>query len=404
VRTIEDVQDDLDVIAQLAEAESRDLTDDEIAQVEAFEAELTAAQARREKTEAALARIKAGRERATPALHVKTGGQVEDTIEAAFTAYLRTGRENADIQELRNAQSEGIPTEGGFLVPPGFREKIVERMVAFGGLASVVDEIVTDTGNSLPWPTLDDTANTGEIVAEGGTFSGGADLVFGEATLGAYSYMAGGAGGAPLRISRELVQDSAFDIVGRVTAALGTRMARIQAQHIVRGTGVSQPQGIVKGLTGAGMYSGGSDALVYADFLNAIHAVDPAYRDGGNCRWAFNDTFLEAVEGVLDLNGRPILKDATAGADSRPSGGTILGYPVTIDQGFTSPTATSATINFGVFGDLREGYVIRRVKAIELLVNPYSRMAIRQIEFSCWSRMDAVQQNTNAYTALTGTA
>jgi HK97 family phage major capsid protein len=54
-----------------------------------------------------------------------------------------------------------------------------------------------------------------------------------------------------------------------------------------------------------------------------------------------------------------------------------------------------------VFGDLSEGYVIRRVRQIELLVNPYSRMQFRQIEYSCWLRMDAVQQNTAAYSALT---
>jgi HK97 family phage major capsid protein len=404
VRTIEDVQDDLDVIAQLAEAESRDLTDDEIAQVEAFETELTAARDRREKSDAARERIKAGRERATPALHVKTGDKVEDTIEAAFTAYLRTGRENADIQELRAAQSEGVPSEGGYLVPPGFRTKLVEKMKAYGGLAQVVDEITTDTGNSLAWPTLDDTTNTGEIVDEGGTFSGGADLVFGQDELSAYSYMAGGTGGVPLRISRELVQDSAFDIVGRVSGALGTRLARIQAQHLVTGTGVQQPKGIVTGRTGVGMYSGASDALVYADFLAAIHGLDPAYRDSGNCRWAFNDTFLRAVRGVLDTNGRPILKDSDSSIADGPGGASILGYPVTIDQGFASPTATSATVNFGVFGDLREGYIIRRVRAIELLVNPYSRMANRQIEYSVWARLDALPQNLAAYVALTGTA
>jgi HK97 family phage major capsid protein len=398
--TIEEIQDSLTAI--LDGAEGRDLTDEEVATFEGLEKDLGEAQAKRERSEKLRARNAELKAAVTKPLFTEAKPE-RDTLEAAFTAYLRTGRENADIQELRAAQSEGVPSEGGFLVPDGIRQKIVERMVEFGGLANVVDEITTETGNNLSWLNeTDDTANRGEIVAEGGTFAGGADLAFSKSSLGAYSYMAGGAGGLPLRISRELVQDSAFDIVGRVSRKLGERMARLQAEHIVRGTGVGEPQGIVTGRTGVGMYSGASDALVYADFLTVVHALDPAYRQ--NARWSFNDTFLRAVRGLVDANGRPLLETANDGIDSARGGATLLGFPVTIDQAFSNPTATSATVNFGVFGDLREAYIVRRVRAIELLVNPYSRMSNRQIEYSAYARMDAVQQNVNAYTALTGTA
>lgn len=404
VLTVEEILDQLQEIADVADSEARELTADEVAQIEALEADLTAAKERRDRSAAARERIANARKIVTPALHVKgRPDENRDTLEAAFTAYLRTGKENADIEQLRNAQSEGTGSEGGFLVPDGVRSKLVDRMKAFGGLANVVDEIVTETGNSITWPTVDDTSNVGEVVDEGGTFVGGADIVIGEASLGAYSYMAGGAGGLPLRLPRELVQDAAIDVVKLVSGKLGQRAARIQAQHFVRGTGVKQPQGIVTGRTGTGLFTGTSDALVYADFLKAIHDVDPAYREG-NCRWAFNDGFLEIARGVMDLNGRPIVKGANDSAATGPGGETILGYPVTIDQSFADAAPTSATVNFGVFGDLTEGYVIRRVREIELLVNPYSRMANRQIEYSCWLRADAVQQNTAAYVALTGTA
>jgi HK97 family phage major capsid protein len=404
-RTIEEIQDALDAIVDPnPEADAPDLTDEQQSDVEALLAEMEQATARKERIDALTAKVRDGRKVATPALHVKSGPKVKDSIDAAFTAYLRTGQVNADLSELRAAQSEGTATEGGYLVPDSFRQKLVDRKKAFGGLANVVETITTGDGRSLEWPTIDDTANVGEIVSEGGTFSGGADLVFGTANLGAYAYMSGGASGTPLRLSKELVQDAAFDVEGLVANKLGERLGRIQATHLCNGTGVSQPKGITRGLTGSGMYSGASDALVYADFLTAIHAVDPAYRDGGNCRWAFNDTFLKAVRGVLDTNGRPILLDSQASIAGERGGATLLGYPVTIDNSFTSPTATSATVNFGVFGDLTEGYVRREVRGIELLVNPYARMQYRQIEYSAWSRMDATQQNTNAYVALTGTA
>lgn len=400
--TIEDIQDAIDAI--LGDADGRDLTDEESAQIEAHETELTAAQARRDRTEALRARNADRAKIATPALHVKgKPSEQADTLEAAFTAYLRTGKENADIQQLRAAQSEGVGSEGGFTVPDGVRSKIVERMKDFGGLANVVEEITTATGNNLTWLTMgDDTGNRGEIVAEGATFTSGADLSFGEASLGAYSYMAGGAGGLPLRVSRELAQDTAIDLEGLVARKLGERMARLQAEHLVSGTGVMQPQGIITGRTGIGLFTGTSDKLTYADFLTAIHSLDPAYRNS-RCRWAFNDNTLATARGLLDTNGRPILLDASAGIAGAPAGLTLLGYPVTIDQAFANASVNSSSVNWGVFGDLREGYVVRRVKTIELLVNPYARMANRQIEYSAWTRMDALQQNTNAYVALTGT-
>jgi HK97 family phage major capsid protein len=396
VNTIEEIQDALAAIVDGAETEGRDLTDEELGQIEAREAELAEAQARRERTIAARERIQAGRQVATPAL-ITRRDKAEDTIDVAFTAYLRTGQANADIAELRNAQSENTSSEGGYLVPEGFRQKLVDKMKAFGGVAQEAEELVTATGNNLPWPTLDDTSNTGEVVDEGGTFSGGADLVFGEASLGAYSYMAGGTGGAPLRVSRELVQDSAFDILGLVSSKLGTRLARIQASHLVTGSGVKQPKGLVNGLTGTGSIA---STFVYADFVNWVHAIDPAYRNPG-CVWAMNDASLKTIRKILDGSNRPMLKGVDEAALSTDAGGTtILGYRVVVDQGF-SDIAANATTNWGAFGDLREGYVIRRVKDVELLVNPYERMANRQITYSCWARMDAVPQNAAAYIALT---
>lgn len=399
VLTVEEILDQLQEIADVADAEARELDADELGRIEALEADLTAAQERREKSVAARERITNARKIVTPALHVDR--PKADVIENAFIAYLRTGRENADLTELRAAQSEGTGSEGGYLVPDGVRQRIVERMLAFGGLAGVVDEMTTDTGNTVKWPTLDDTGNVGEVVDEGGTFVGGADLVFGEADLGAYSYMAGGANGTPLRLNRELVQDAAFDVVGRVSGALGTRMARIQARHLVTGTGVKQPQGITRGRTGVQIAA--NTGITYQDLLSFVHSVDPAYRDNG-CRWAFNDASLEYFRGIEDDNGRPIIKSANDSAASGPGGEMMLGYPVVIDQGFPDISLSSGTVNWGVFGDLREGYIVRRVKAIELLVNPFSRMANRQIEYSAWARMDAVQQNTAAYVALTGKA
>jgi len=397
--TIEELLAALQAIIDEAGGPEAQLSEDQIERYEKLEGQLATAR----KAGEIRKRHEAYKTVATAPLVNVTTAKADDTLERAFSSYLRTGKENADLVELR-AQSEGTGTEGGYLVPDGFRDKLVERMKAFGGLAQVVENLSTSDGRNLPWPTIDDTGNVGEIVDEGGTFTSGADMVFGTAQLGAFSYMAGGAGSTPLRVSYELAQDAAFDIEGLVSRKLGERIYRIQAPHLVTGTGVKQPLGIVTGLTPVA--ATGTDAIVYDDLITWIHSVDPAYRDGA--RWAFNDQSLAVLEKIKDSHGDPIWRPADANMATNTEGGssgTLMGYPVTIDQAFPDFDITSGTTSpWGVFGNLSEGYVRRTVKDVEVLVNPYSRMNNRQIEYSAWARQDATQQNTNAYVVLGGVA
>lgn len=375
-------------------AEGRPLTDDEVKRYESFEADLA-----NKRTEAVKARMAAYE---APAPHGHSLAAVvhvaapkpDNGLEKAFNAYLRTGQENADIAELRNAQSAGTDTAGGFTVPEGFRLKLVERLKAFGGIAEEVEVITTDSGNRLPWPTLDDTANSGQIVAEGATPAAGADLVFGERELGAFKYMAPGAGTDPLRVSVELLQDSAFDIESLVVRKLGERIARTQAVDWVTGTGTGEPEGITApaaGATIAGL------APTKDELIDALHSVDPDYR--ATAVWAFNDLMLGEIRKLDDGNGRPLwLPLESSGLESTP-GGVLLGHRVRIDQAFPTPVAAAGT-KWGVFGDLREGYVIRRVRDIQLVVNPYTRANQGQIEYVLWARADGAVQNPNSYSVL----
>lgn len=399
--TLEELLAELQALVDAAAAESRDFNDEEAQRAEELTQKIERAQANKD--------VKARAENLTKVRNdapkvSRAVNKQEDSLERAFNHYLRTGKENADIAELKTrAQSEGTGSEGGYLVPEGFRNKIVERQKTYGGVASVAETVTTDSGNNLPWVTVDDTANVGEVVLENGTFVSGADVVFGTASLGAYKYMAGGAGGNPLRIPVELLQDSAIDVQALASRLLGERIARIQATHLVSGTGAGQPKGIVHGLTGAEIAADGS-GITYDDLINFIHNtnLDPAYRN--NAKWLFNDQMLATIKKLKDSHGDPIWRPASADMATETGGGTLLGYPVVIDQAFPNMTANDNTINWGAFGDFKEGFVIRRVKDVQVLVNPYNRQAYGQIEICAWARMDANQQNTNAYIALTGEA
>ena len=294
------------------------------------------------------------------------------------------------------AQGVGTDAAGGYLVPEEFRQKLVDRMVRFGGLAEHAETITTSTGARLPFPTLDDTANQGTIAAEGtAPASGGADLQFGERELTAWTYTAPGAGNLPLRVSVELAQDSAFNIQDLVQRKLGQRIARLQAAHWVNGTGTGQPEGITASTGPSSTFTGA--ALTYAALVAAKHTVDPDYRDGA--KWFFNDQTLAALESLVDTTGRPLLQPAAQSGMAGDGGMTLLNHPVVIDQAFDD-YADASSNNWGAFGNMNEAYVIRRVRDLQLIVNPYSRANERQIEYTIWGRADGAVQNPFAVSIL----
>ncbi|WP_235629840.1 phage major capsid protein [Mycolicibacterium novocastrense] len=301
---------------------------------------------------------------------------------------------NQDIAELR-AQSVGTDSAGGYSVPQTMLNRITERMKVFGGIAAEAETITTESGAPLEWPSVDDTQNSAVIAAEGtASGSGGADIVFGTKSLGAYRYVAPGASNNPLLISKELLADSAFDIQSFVIDKLATRIARAQAVHWVNGTGSGQPDGITTNTTTTTTFT--TAAIDKDDLIAAMHDVDPEY---GECCVGFSDSTLEAIRKLEDSQGRPLwLPQAQSGLETA-IGGTLFGHRVVIDQAF-SAYADDTTNKWGVFGDVRSGYVIRRVQDVQVLVNPYTNMGTGQVAYWTDARADGTVNDAYAYTVL----
>lgn len=319
----------------------------------------------------------------------------------AFNKYLRGGKfglsdHDRSVLESR-AQSIGTPSEGGYTVSDGFRQKLVEVRKAYGGLAAYVDEFSTSTGNPLEYPTLNDTANVGGITAENAAFVDGDDLVFGTVTLGAYKFTSTGAGTTtPLRVSVELLQDSAFDVESLVARKLGERIARKQADAWVNGSGSGEPQGIFDGAADQNVDV--ADTLDYDDLLSLEAALDPAYEDGA--RWIMSKGTWSVVRAIVDGDDRPLIQ---ANAQSGIGGGVekmLLGYPVIIDQACaTFGAATGPSTNLAL-GNWMEAYALRRVSSLTVVVNPWTRANNGQVEFTAYERADGVIQNRGAFVSL----
>ncbi|MEU4348302.1 phage major capsid protein [Streptomyces sp. NPDC023838] len=302
---------------------------------------------------------------------------------------LRTGW--FDGKELRAA---GVATgaAGGYLVPPPFRAQMVETMKFYGAMREVSEAITTETGATLPWPTNDDTANVGAILAENSQVTE-QDVTIGTNDVGAYMYTS-----KLVRVSLQLLQDNAFDIENWLARKLGERIGRIQNTHFTTGTGTAQPEGVqtnaTVGKTGA---TGQTTSVTYDDLIDLIHSVDPAYRNSGRVQFMWADSTLATVRKLKDTQGRPLWEPSVQ--VGVPDG--VLGYNYTVNQDMPVMAANAKSI---LFGDFVAGYLIRDVRDIQTLRLAERYADYLQVAFLAFSRADGTPQDFSAYKAYKNSA
>jgi HK97 family phage major capsid protein len=328
-----------------------------------------------------------------------------ETPNDGFAAYLRTGRPNDDLTRS-NAQSTGTGTSGGYLVPEdsSLASTITETLKTYGGVKRNVGSITTAGGNPLPFPTDDDTANEATVTAESTAPASGADLVFGQVELGAFEFTASGTGGSALKVPIALIQDAAIDFEAYLGKRLGTRIGRKQARSSVTGTGTGEPQGLLQGLTGTELLA--SSGVQYADLVNLVMSVDEAYWP--NAKLYMNRASFGTVAQIEDGANQLIFKNGNGmvGPSGEPVPALWIGgmlIPVVLESTFDDITLTNGADNiWAAFGDLKEGYIWRDVRQIEVLVNPYTSANTRQIEYSAWARADGRIKSAAAYKTVAG--
>src|SRR6185503_12834016 len=189
----------MQAIVDLSDAETRSLSDEEVERYEGLERKLKAVSQTSEIVKRQEA-YKAPKTDGFPAT-VKAAPKGDKALEFAWDNYLRTGVPNMDMAD-RFSQNEGTTTAGGFSVPETFLNRFVEAQTAFGGFGPLAENITTADGRPLAWPsTTAVTSSQADIAAEGAISAVGADLTFGEVTLGAFKYSAEGTGNVPLKVS-----------------------------------------------------------------------------------------------------------------------------------------------------------------------------------------------------------
>ena len=211
------------------------------------------------------------------------------------------------ITRVLEARQQGTTPDsaGGYTVPQGVMQPIEIALLQWNTARRYASVVRAGNGREIPWPTTNDTAQKGEIIAENAP-ANQQDVVFGQATTKPYLYSS-----KYVPVSIQLMQDSNESMQALLGRLLGERLGRIQEEHFTTGTGTGQPQGITVGATDSTITLGAANAPSHDEILDLKHSVDPAYR--GMAAFLFHDTVLKNIKKLKDSNGQPIWRGGLAG-------------------------------------------------------------------------------------------
>ena len=207
-------------------------------------------------------------------------------------------RNRGNYGEVHNALSVGEDSEGGFTVPDEFERKLVEALEGnniFRGMATVIR---TSSG-TRKIPIAEDTGEAswideGEEIPE-------SDTTFGQTMLSAYKL------GTMIKISNELLNDSAFDLASYIARRFGVRMGNAEERAFITGDGVGKPLGLLDD-AGAkiGVTAAKTTAISFDEVFQLYYALKAPYRK--KAEFLCSEALVLQLMTIKDNNGNYIWK------------------------------------------------------------------------------------------------
>lgn len=266
-------------------------------------------------------------------------------------------------------------TGGGYTIPRGFQAELEKGLLEYGGMFEAARMIRTSSGNTIDWPTTNDTSNKAYLIAEStDAATSAAAVVFGQQQFEAYKYTSG-----LVQIPRELVEDSAFDILSEIRALLVERIWRGLNEAFTTANGSSKPKGIV---TAATYFETTTAAITADNLVDLLHSVDPAYRKMPGCKFMFHDSTLKAIKKLSHgtSDDRPLWLPSIR--DNEPS--TLYGHGYIINQDMAQ---LGDGAKWALFGDFKK-YIIRMVNDMRIVRLDERYAELDQVAFVVFLRVD----------------
>ena len=218
-------------------------------------------------------------------------GTASETYNRAFWNQLR-GRTS---YEVRDALQVGELAEGGYTVPDEFEQQLVEALQEENIMRGMVHVITTSSGDrKIPLVTNYGAASWIEEEAQ----IPESDVAFNQITLGAHKLA------TAIRISQELLNDSAFDLAAFIVHEFQRRAGAAEEEAIISGDGSHKPIGLLHSTLGAqvGVTTASPTAIAADELIDLQHSLKSGYRR--KAAFIMNDAVIKAIRKLKDSQGQ----------------------------------------------------------------------------------------------------
>ena len=271
-------------------------------------------------------------------------GRASDAYKKAFWNAIRSKYGMAS-----NVLSEGVDSEGGYLVPDEFERTLVQALEGENTLRSYLHVITTSNGtHKIPV-----VASKGEAswIDENGAYPEDDDI-FSQVNIDAHKL------GTIIKVSEELLNDSAFDLESYFSAEFARRIGAKEEEAFITGNGSSKPTGILESAE-VGVTAASATAITADEIIDLFYSLKAPYRK--NAVWVVNDSTIKAIRKLKDGNGQYIWQPALKDGDFD----TLLGRPVLTSAYMPEIGAKAKPVMFGDLsfywvGD-RQGVTFKRL-------------------------------------------
>ncbi len=319
----------------------------------------------------------------------------------AFEAYLRYGDKKAASKYPNDFKTlvAGSDSAGGFLITPDMQTEMLRKIATMAVIRSLA-RVISTSSNMVQWAVVKYTTDnkysspvrmtwTGEQPASGSAHRV-TDQVYGEKNIPIHTAM------ASQPISRNLIEDAGFDVVGDSSTFLADAFALGENDAFLNGSGVSRPLGIITQIssvaddstyipylpsgTSAKISTSGDDHAGVR-LMNVYYAVPAQYR--ARSIWLMNSSTLRDVENLVDAQKRPIVRELTAASMATGEPSVIKGRRVAVDEFMPDIAANAYPILFGDFSGYlvadRVGFSIERYNELYANENQVLLLARKRV-------------------------
>lgn len=258
----------------------------------------------------------------------KKSGRASDAYRKAFWDSIRR-RNYFDVQ---NTLSIGTDTEGGYLVPDEYEQRLIDALQERNFFRQLATVITTSSGDR----NIPVVSGHGEAawMDENGLYTE-SDDTFGLISLGAYKL------GTAIKVSDELLNDSVFDLEGYIATEFTRRIGAKEEEAFLVGDGKKKPTGVFVSAENSVTTSGTS--ITFDDVMDLYHSLRVPYRK--NAVWLLNDTTVKALRKVKDGNDNYIWQPSVQAGEPD----TILNRPYYTSSFVPDLAAGNKIMAFGDF-------------------------------------------------------